>query len=459
MLSITRRNFIKIGAGALAVNMANLLPIYADLGSGTQNTSKAKFYTIFFRTAPSTDDTHLLPMSNDELLRQLKRDCSGVDFTVRDLSKSGKLENVLNEIEDLQRLNYDGVIVYGWPRDYKVLKSGLPTINICIVNDFLNNPIKIYQENKVVLAFLDPWKFSTSFKNIDRMYNDLVEKIKLIKALKKLRDSTILTVTDNPFVNVTYGDALKQSPQKYNELILDAIMNTFGVKVIKIGSDEVCNDTEIEELWYNKSKKANEIANMWIKNAEKMINTIDSEVVRSAKCYLAMKLLMHKYGANSMAFHIRALNKNPKPEDYVTPALATSEFQKKGIVAKCQSHLNIVLSEMVLQYSLGVPSMLGDYSVDTYNNTSIVQHCEGPWNPWGGDKTVPYIITDHRERQVRARSKPGVSAASWILYPPDEPVTIWQLDVLKREILFHLGKTTPIYNKDSIYKDHLWEMM
>jgi hypothetical protein len=139
--------------------------------------------------------------------------------------------------------------------------------------------------------------------------------------------------------------------------------------------------------------------------------------------------------------------------------LATSEFQKDGIVAKCQSHLNILLSEMVLQYSLGVPSMLGDYSVDTYNNTSIVQHCEGPWNPWGGEKTVPYIITDHRERQVRARSKKGVSAASWILYPPDEPVTIWQLDVLKKEILLHVGKTIPIYSKESLYKNHLWEMM
>ena len=81
--------------------MVNLLPVYADLGSSTQNTGKAKLYTIFFKTAPSTDDTHLLPMSNDELIHQLKNDCSGVDFTVRDLSKSAKLENVLNEIEDL----------------------------------------------------------------------------------------------------------------------------------------------------------------------------------------------------------------------------------------------------------------------------------------------------------------------------------------------------------------------
>ncbi len=459
MSALTRRNFIKVGAGALAANMVGFMPLYANPGSGTQTTGKAKLYTIFFRTAPSTDDTDLRPMSNEDLIGQLKKDCPGVEFVVRDTSKSAKLKNILIEIDDLKRLGYDGVIVYGWPRDNNILKSGLPTINICIINDFMNNPVKIYGDNKVIPAFLDPWKFSTSSDNINRMYTDLVEKIKLIQALKRLRESTILTVTDNPFVNVTYGDALKQSPQAYNELILGTIMSTFGVKVIKIDSDEVYKDTKVKELWYNESEQANEIADRWINNAEKMINTTKSEVVKSAKVYLALEYLMQKYHANASAFHIRSLRENPTPEDYITPALATSEFQKDGIVAKCQSHLNILLSEMVLQYSLGVPSMLGDYSVDTYNNTSIVQHCEGPWNPWGGDKTVPYILTDHRERQVRARSKPGVSAASWILYPPDEPVTIWQLDVIKKEILFHVGKTTPIYNKESLYKNHLWEMM
>ena len=160
-----------------------------------------------------------------------------------------------------------------------------------------------------------------------------------------------------------------------------------------------------------------------------------------------------------MAFHIRDLIKNPRPEDRVFPALATSEFQLEHKVAKCQSHLNIVLSEMMLQYAYGRPSMLGDYAVDTYNNTSMVQHCEGPWNPWGDERRVPYILTDHRERLVRARSRPGVGAASWILYPPDEPVTMWQIDVQSKEILVHTGTTVPMLSGAAVYRDHLYEMM
>jgi hypothetical protein len=114
---------------------------------------------------------------------------------------------------------------------------------------------------------------------------------------------------------------------------------------------------------------------------------------------------------------------------------------------------------MLLQYAHGRPSMLGDYSVDTYHNTSCVQHCAGPWNPWGDGRRVPYILTDHRERRVRARNQPGVGAGLWVLYPPDEPVTMWQIDVLSREILFHTGRTVHMLTGPVHYRDHLWEMM
>jgi len=426
---------------------------------------RVRVYTIFFDIDPSEDDTHIVPMSNDEIVHQLEKDCPNVDFAVRDLTNwsspefTTNLGRVLNEIQDLKRLDYDGVIVYGWPRDYGVLRSGLPTINISIINDFMSHPIRIYHENKVVVAFLDPWKFCNSEEITNAMYRDLIEKIRLIEALRKFRGAIILSVIESPFFNVLCGDVLKNPPENYNERFLDAIYDVFGAKVNKIGGEEVWNDIDIQNLWLSESNNANDIADMWISDAVKVINTIRSEVVKSAKCYLAMKVLMEKYDASALAFHMESLSKDPKPEDHVHPALATSEFQKNGIVAMCQSHINIVLSEMVLQFAFGRPSMLGDFQVDPYNGTSIVQHCEGPWNPWGDDRRVPYIITDHRERHVRGRKQPGVGAASWVLYPPDETVTIWQLDVLRKEVLVHTGITTPIDTEVSFYKNHFWDMM
>ncbi|HUU15798.1 MAG TPA: hypothetical protein VMW72_01500 [Sedimentisphaerales bacterium] len=426
---------------------------------GMQNGEHAIIYTVFFGTAPSLDDTDLEPITNEAIVRRLQKECDGVDFVVRDLTRGATMQSVLNEIKDLKKLHYDGVIIFGWPRDYELLRSGLPTINAMVVNDFMNIPYPLYKTNRVIGAFLDPWRFCADPGVSERMFQDLVAKVKLIKALKRMKHERILTVTDSPYVNVTYGDVRKNMPPDYNEKILGLIEETFGVKVTKIGTKEVAEDEDVQNLWRNKSPEANAIAQRWIRNAKKMMNTIESEVVRSAKVYLAMKILMEKYGAAAMAFHIRSLIENPRREDYVTPALATSEFQLHNVVAKCQSHLNILLSEMLLQYAYGRPSMLGDYSVDTYNNTSIVQHCEGPWNAWGDERRVPYILVDHRERPVRGRSVTGGSAASWILYPGDEPVTMWQIDVLGKEVLLHTGTAVPMLTRSALYGDHFYSMM
>jgi len=114
---------------------------------------------------------------------------------------------------------------------------------------------------------------------------------------------------------------------------------------------------------------------------------------------------------------------------------------------------------MLLQYAYRRPSMLGDYSVDTYNNTSCVQHCAGPWNPWGDDRRVPYILTDHRERRIRGRNLPGVGAGIWVLYPAGEPVTMWQIEVLNKEVLVHTGTSVHMLNGPVKFREHYWGMM
>ncbi len=452
MSTLSRRAFIEL-SGALGACA------FSASSAPKPGAEPVRIYTVLFDIAPSRDDTTLAPMTNQEILARLERDCPGVEFVVRDLTRGARMPDVLKEAQELKRQNYDGVIIYGWPRDYDLLRTGLPTINVAVLNDFMNTPYPIFKQNRVAAAMLDPWRFSASPETSERMFLDLTAQIKLIAALKRMKRERILTVTDSPYVNVFYGDLLKHPPERYNETMLAAIEQTFGTGVTRISSKEVVADKDIRSLWLNESREANQIARRWIQAAQKMTYTIESEVVRSAKLYLALRILLEKYNATAMAFHIRALVPDGRPEDMVFPALATSEFQLHNQVVKCQSHLNILLSEMLLQYAYRRPSMLGDYSVDTYSGTSCVQHCEGPWNPWGDDRRVPYILTDHRERRVRARNTTGVGAASWVLYPPDEPVTMWQVDVSSKELLVHTGKTVHMLNGPVKYRDHLWEMM
>ncbi|MFC1562934.1 hypothetical protein ACFL4Z_02660 [candidate division KSB1 bacterium] len=472
MSNMNRRTFLKASTGAIGVSAVRA-PLFAKTRIDTQNNKNAKIYTVFYPTAPSQDDTSVVPTTNEEILTMLKKECDGVDFIARDLSSSAAglkspregielkpstLESVINEMESLKKLNFDGVLIIGQARNYALTEtSGLPTIITNVIGDFMGNPYALYRkQGKILKADIDTWRFSVSPDDTAAMFKDLVEKIKLIKAFKKMKESRILIVTDAEYVNSYRGDARKTYPPGYNEIILNALDEVFGTKVVKIGTDEITDDEEIKNLWYNDSKEAEEIAKMWIRDAKVMENTIESEVVRSAKVYLALKILMKKYNADTIAFHIRTLIKNPKPEDMVWPCLCTSEFQKQGIVACCQGHLNILLTHMLAQYAFGRPSMMGDFQVDTFHNVSIVQHCEGPMNIHGGKEIVPYKLCDHRERRVREHSKTGVGAAATIYYPPNEPVTIWRINLLTKEILVHTGKTVL---RPSVYRDHFEEMM
>ena len=148
----------------------------------------ARIYLVFFGVAPSVDDTHLRPIPHEETVRRLQKECDGVEFVVRDTTQGVTLSSVLNEAKELKSQGYDGVIVYGWPRDYDLLRTGLPTINVAVINDFQNVPYPLFKQNRVAAAFLDPWRFSADTAVSERMFRDLAEKIKLIRTLKRMKD-------------------------------------------------------------------------------------------------------------------------------------------------------------------------------------------------------------------------------------------------------------------------------
>jgi len=158
------------------------------------------------------------------------------------------------------------------------------------------------------------------------MFKDLVEKIKLIQVLKKMRGSRLLVVTNSPYVNVIHGDLSnvyegdirQKPPEEYNRIFTKAVEESLGTKITKIGTDEVASDEDIQNIDEGEAEK---IARMWIEEAKGMKDTLESEVVKSAKMYLAMRILMEKYDATAIATHIRSLVKNPRPEDMIWPSL------------------------------------------------------------------------------------------------------------------------------------------
>jgi len=467
MSEFSRRDFLKASAGAVGASVA-VSRVHAAPRAPRVPPPGAKIFTIFGHTNPSADDTSVVPTSDADLLARLQKNCPGVEFVVRDKKKRGALESILNEMQDLRKQGYDGVLLFGAPRHYGLTESGLPTIVVYSIHDFMNIPYTLFAEQgKILTTTIDRWHFCSSPKVSQQMEQDLFAKVRLIATLARMKTDRILVCTDDQFVDVYHGCMTKSHPPGYNENYQKTLTDLLGTKLTKIGLDEVASEPAIDRLWREESDEANKIAKMWIREAAAMVNTTEPEVVRSAKVYLAMKLLMQKHDATAIAFHLRSLVKNPKPADKIWPSMANSELQKAGQVGCCQAHVDVVLTHMLAQYAFGRPSMMGDYMLDTYNNVSYMMHCGGPFNPWGDDRRIPYVIMDHRERAVRAHSQPGVGACTSVLYPPNEPGTIWRIDIMSGDVLVHTGTTIAnptaqamgLTNVPSPYRPHWNETM
>ena len=62
MSTLARRSFLKATSGAIGACAMGAPLSAAFAGEGQQDPGRAKIYTVFFRTAPSKDDTDLEPI-------------------------------------------------------------------------------------------------------------------------------------------------------------------------------------------------------------------------------------------------------------------------------------------------------------------------------------------------------------------------------------------------------------
>ncbi len=401
------------------------------------------------------ESEQIQPTTNEDVVRELEAECAGVEFQVRDLTRGdAKLDAVIAEAQG-QKDKLDGLLIFGGLEDYRLALTGLPTIAVYNFPGFSHFPYKLFCERSgIVTATLDRANVCDPARSA-AMFDDLVGKIRLLRALATMKRARMLVITDRPYVDVQHGDRgmtypgdLRQKPpEEFNEIFTAAVRESFGTEVVKIGSEQVASNERIQRI---EPEQAQEIANRWMADAREMRGTTEREVINSARMYLAMKILTEEHDATVIATHIRSLKSNPQPEEMAWPSMGNSQLQLDGLVGCCQGHVNVVLTHMLAQYAFGRPSMMGDFMVDVANEVGIVMHCGAPWNPWGGERRVPYIIRDHAERRVSGHSQPGCGASSEVLYPAGEPATVWRVDVPSKSILVHTGTTVDGY---ALYKD------
>ena len=396
---------------------------------------------------PETFTTH------EEVLYELKQACDGIDF----IEWEGTFTDAYNEIKG-NKDSYDGVLIIGRvSQNYRLAFTGLPTIVVYNLFEFMDaQPYHLfatgkmpeesilkggtdYQDPRILTAQLDRRNLASPAVR-EAMFNDLVDKIKLMQVVKELGQTRILMVKreENEIIaSINYRGDLNQSfPEGFNESYLANFTEMFGVEIVQVEPEEFYEAYRITDI-----SKAEEVADKWIRNAREVTASLP-EIIKTARAYLAFDELREKYNCNAVSTHIRTVTGSGELEDRFWPGVALElGFKPRGIMAVCQNYPDLLISQVLAHLMTGRPSMLADFMYDIHNSTEIVLHSGIPINPYGDERRIPYSIVPHAESPVRdipeeAGSSTGLTAE----WPVGESVTLWEIHSLLKRVRLHTGE-------------------
>ena len=371
------------------------------------------------------------PEKINKVLTELQSRCGGVDFVGGDATLN------IQRMKEL-KAELDGILVFGTYLDRELGSIGLPTIMVKDLWSWEKGIQRFYRDYKVLTTCLSETDLSPSISS--QRLDDLTEKTKLIVALSKVKKSRLLDITHQETIQPC--DQRDSKPSNYDESYPKILKELFGLEVVKISFESLNKEIECIE-----AKEAEEIADRWINEAQKVSNTTREHVVKSAKMYLAVVKLMQQYNANSVTMSGWSGFADGKIDAF--PCLGNTELSKKLIPNNCESLIDALVTEMLGIYIMGRPGFVGDTVVDPLNGVIIWGHCKCPINPHGDDR-VPYIIRSHALQKWNRRlpedypeAGSTLSAVVQVRLPTDEAVTAVKLSLYERKIALSTGVSVP----------------
>jgi len=397
-----------------------------------------KIYVVFSikGTQPSSQTYSLhhpdeKVFTNEEILQKIKKLCTGVEFLGK--TEPENLEYTIGNIQG-QKENLGGVLYFGHLPD-ELLSLNLPTIAVYPLWGRWQYPYNSYKEYKVLTACLPiiPDISAPVFKN---RLEKISKGIKLIQSIAKIKGLRILIITDKPILGEYEPmefQVKEEGRQKYEEKYIKNL-SEMGAEIIVRPQEEM-----VKRMKYANPKLSKEITKKWIEKAEGVKGTNEKEIEKSAKLYLAMKEMMKEYDANAITTEGYGIFMNYKDEPIPSQGLPSSQFCTDGIVATSETLVDSLITQQFGLFITKSTGFNGDYVIDEDNNIVFIGHCECPFNPYGDDRKVPYVIRNLPQYPVEEQEKGG--ACVQVNLPSNEVVTVAKFSVHDKKMSLFTGKT------------------
>ncbi|MCS6831581.1 MAG: hypothetical protein RMM08_12710, partial [Armatimonadota bacterium] len=241
-------------------------------------------------------------------------------------------------------------------------------------------------------------------------FEDVAEAVRLFEVVRAMKESTILDVVDYDISGWAGG-----------------VKSLFGTEVVKMGSEDLAS-------YYAKAdeREAASWADLWMRQAQRVVEPSREEIVKSGKMYLALAQAAADKRADAVTMDCLGMFYSGRVTAY--PCLSFFQMNNDGSTGVCEGDLNSTCTQLMMRYLTGRPGYVSDPVIDTARGWIIYAHCVATNRPFGPQgKANPYVIRSHAE------DAKGASVQS--LMPIGEIVTTLEIDVMGKRMVIHTGKT------------------
>lgn len=370
-------------------------------------------------------------LTNDEMLAMVRDRCEGVEFVggtgVEDAATT--VANVTAQADELDGVMYFGDVPRGLP------ELDLPTIAVYPLWSQWQYPYDGYAEEKVLTACL-PVIPDASKRQFSARLDTIADRVRTLQSVAWLKGLTVLIVTDRPVLGRYEPTSLQLEAEGWDEYERRYLANLqeLGVEAVaRPQSEMVAKMEDVDDA------RAREVAEGWIENACGVRGTNDAQIQDSAKLYLVMKEMMEEYGAGAITTEGYGVFMQYADGSIPSQGMPSSQLCTEGIVATSETLVDSLITQQLGLFMTGFAGFNGDYVVDEDNGKAYVGHCECPFNPWGDERRVPYVIRNLPQWPIEEQERGGASAQ--VLLPAGETVTVAKASVHDRKLSLFSGRT------------------
>jgi len=324
---------------------------------------------------------HQLLYSN-EIAKIAQKLAMPISMNEKPLREMASVTSFINEVKEQSP---DGLLLIpfkksDWESVTRIVKeAGIPSV-ILVTMGILLNP-QINELHKAPGVYL-----ICSLDNFDALECGM----RMIRAAKWMKESRIVSIA---------GDVSKET-----------VVEKLGTQVRALPRERFGEEFDRTET----TPIVKETARAYLKNAQKVVEPSEADIVDAAKTYVACKRILDaEQGDAIMMDCLGAIRVRRFPP----PCMGFMSLRDEGIPAGCQNDLDATLTMMLVQYLFDRPGFQQNASNETEKNHYYGAHCTCPTKLDGPNGSPePYILRNHAES--------GIGVAPQVLWRVGQEVTI-----------------------------------